>query len=77
LAADAESRAVIFVTEGRGAETIETLAADLRAHGGDPERVESVSIDMSTAFIQGVTDNLPHARITLQVSRHCSCLYRH
>src|ERR671919_872589 len=63
LAADAESRAVIFVTEGRGAETLERLAADLRTHGGDPERVESVSIDMSAAF-QGVTDNLPNTRIT-------------
>ncbi|HLC35584.1 MAG TPA: ISL3 family transposase [Anaerolineales bacterium] len=64
LAADAERRAVIFVTEGRGAETIEALAADLQAHGADPHAVESVSIDMSPAFIKGVGDSLPNARIT-------------
>src|SRR3989344_6042353 len=59
-----EGRAVIFVTEGRGAETIEALAADLQAHGADPHAVESVSIDMSPAFIKGVGEHLPNARIT-------------
>ncbi len=64
LAADAGRRAVIFVTEGRGAETIEALAADLQAHGADPHVIESVSIDMSPAFIKGATAHLPNARIT-------------
>jgi transposase len=64
LAADAERRTVIFVTEGRGAETIEALAGDLLAHGADPEAIESVSIDMSPAFIKGVATHLPHARVT-------------
>jgi transposase len=64
LAADARRRAVIFVTEGRGAETIEELAAELRAHGAKPEAIESVSIDMSPAYIKGVTAHLPNARIT-------------
>ena len=64
LAADARKRAVLFVTEGRDAKTIERLAADLRAHGGDPDAIESVSIDMSKAFINGVTAHLPNARIT-------------
>jgi transposase len=57
-------RAAIFVTEGRGAETIAELAEDLRAHGGDPAAIESVSIDMSPAFIKGVEAELPNARIT-------------
>ena len=64
LAADARRRAVIFVTEGRGAETIEELAADLRAHGAQPEAIESVSIDMSPAYVKGVSEHLPNARIT-------------
>lgn len=64
LAADAERRAVVFVTEGRAADTIEALASDLYAHDGSPEAIESVSIDMSPAFIKGVTENLPNARIT-------------
>jgi transposase len=64
LAADAKRRAVIFVTEGRGAETIEALAADLKAHGADPHAVEEVAIDMSPAFIKGVAAHLSNARIT-------------
>jgi transposase len=64
LAADAQQRAVIFVAEGRDAEAVAALAEDLRAHGGDPEAIESVSIDMSPAYIKGVTDHLPNAEIT-------------
>jgi transposase len=64
LAADAARRAVIFATEGREAEAIERLAEELRAHGGKPEAIESVSIDMSPAYIKGVTDHLPNAQIT-------------
>ena len=64
LVADADERRVLFVTEGRGAETIQAFAADFTAHGGDPEAVASISIDMSPAFIKGVTKHLPNAQIT-------------
>jgi transposase len=64
LAADADARRVVFVTEGKEADAIATFAEHLRAHKGDPENITSVSIDMSPAFIKGVTDNLPNARIT-------------
>lgn len=64
LAADAERRAVLFVTEGREAEAIRRLADDLRAHGADIDAIDSVSIDMSPAFIKGCADSLPNARIT-------------
>ena len=39
-------------------------ADHLRAHQAVPEQVESVSIDMSPAFIAGVTQHLPNARVT-------------
>ena len=66
LAADAapQRRAVVFVTEGRDAGTIQRLADDLMAHGADPGAIESVSIDMSPAFIKGCMAHLPEARIT-------------
>ena len=64
LVADADERRVLFVTEGREAETIREFAADFTAHGGDPKAIESISIDMSPAFIKGVTKYLPNARIT-------------
>jgi transposase len=64
LAADTDARKVIFVTEGRDAGAIVGFADDLHAHKADPKNIKSVSIDMSPAFIKGVTDNLPDARIT-------------
>lgn len=64
LVADADKRRVLFVTEGRDADTIKAFAADFTAHGGDPQAVESISIDMSPAFIKGVTQHLPNAQIT-------------
>ena len=64
LAADAVERRVLFVTKGRDSKTIERLAAALDAHGCPPQQIESVSIDMSPAFIKGCTEQLPNARIT-------------
>lgn len=64
LVADAEQRKVIFVTDGRDAKTVESFATYLSAQGGDASQIGSVSIDMSPAFIKGVTEHLPDARIT-------------
>ena len=35
-----------------------------RCYKGAPDQITSVSIDMSPAFIKGVTEHLPNARIT-------------
>ncbi len=64
LAADAERRAVLSVTEGREAEAIRRLADDLAAHGADLGAIDSVSIDMSPAYIKGCGEHFPDARIT-------------
>lgn len=64
LAADAAARRVLSVTEGRDAKAVEAIAQELAEHGCPPERIESVSIDMSPAFIKGCAEHLPHARIT-------------
>lgn len=75
LVADAEERSVIFVAEGKDAKTLDAFAVDLAAHNGDPQGIKSVSIDMSPAFIKGVSENLPNARITFDkfhVIKHAS-----
>ncbi len=64
LAADAQRRRVLAVTEGRDAKAIATIAAELAQHGCPPEQIDSVSIDMSPAFIKGCAEELPNARIT-------------
>lgn len=63
LAADADARRVLFVTEGRDAKTIEQLAEYLGDHGCPAQNITSASIDMSPAFIAGVSEHLPNARI--------------
>ncbi|PYE21261.1 transposase ISL3 family protein [Paraburkholderia silvatlantica] len=64
LVTDAEQRKVVFVTEGRDAATIEQFAAHLQARSATPGQITSVSIDMSPAFIKGVSEHLPNARST-------------
>src|SRR5450756_2449559 len=57
-------RRVLFAIEGRDGSTVKAFAADLVAHGGDPELITRTSSDMSNAFIAGVGDNLPNAEMT-------------
>lgn len=59
-----EQARVLFVADGRTHDTFKTFCSDLRAHGGDPERIRDVCMDMSEAFRKGATENLPKARIT-------------
>jgi transposase len=62
--ADLDAPRVVFATEGRSAETVARFATDLAEHGGDPEKVTDTSSDMSTAFISGISQHLPNARMT-------------
>lgn len=64
LVADALARKVVFVVEGKDAATMSQFAEFLREHGTEPDRITSVSIDMSPAFIKGVDEHLPNARVT-------------
>jgi transposase len=64
LVAETDERRVLFVAEGRNAGTFGELAAHLRAHKAPPRQIGSASIDMSGAFIKGVTAHLPNVRIT-------------
>lgn len=64
LFVDIDQARVAFVTEGKDASTVATFAADLTIHGGDPEAVAEVCIDMSPAFIKGTADSLPKAAVT-------------
>lgn len=55
---------VLFVAEGREAETVKAFAANLRAHRGQPSAIKAISIDMSPAFIKGTAEHFPTAQIT-------------
>ena len=61
---DPERRRVLFVADGREADTVGAFASNLRAHSGKPTEITSISIDMSPAFIKGVAEHFPKAQIT-------------
>jgi transposase len=61
---DMDKRRLLFATEGRDHETVTAFTEDLTTHGGDPEKITAASLDMSKAFIKGVTEALPNATIT-------------
>ena len=64
LFVDIDQARVLFATEGKDAVTVAAFAQDLAAHGGDPNAIEEVCIDMSPAFIKGVAESLPEAAVT-------------
>jgi len=64
LFVDLQQKRTIFITEGKNQETVKAFADDLETHNSKPEAITDVSCDMSPAFIRGITDHLPNAKIT-------------
>jgi transposase len=64
LFVDLKERRTTFVAEGKDHATVEAFADDLKAHNGSPDQISDVSCDMSPAFIKGVRETLPGAKIT-------------
>lgn len=61
---DMDQRQLLFATEGCDHETVKAFTEDLKAHNGIPENITDACLDMSKAFIKGVTEALPNAEIT-------------
>ncbi len=64
VCANLEARRVIFVCEGRESDVIKDLAVAIEEKQGSVASIKNVSIDMSPAYIAGVTEHLPQAKIT-------------
>jgi transposase len=62
---DAKDKPVVFVTPGRGKETVARFAAFLAEHGGRPERIAEVVCDMSGAFLAAVGETFDNAAVTV------------
>lgn len=61
--ADADTKRIIFITEGKGAESIGRFSEWLIDHNGDPRNIELVSCDFSIPFMAGIKEYLPSADI--------------
>lgn len=64
LFVDLLKKRTIFIAEGKDHETVEAFVGDLESHNSHAQAITDVSCDMSPAFIKGVEDNLPNAKIT-------------
>ena len=61
----ARDKPVVFVTPGKGKETLAQFAEHLKTHQSAPERIIEVVCDMSPAFLSGVDEQLPNAQVTV------------
>ena len=64
LGVDLDAGRVIHATEGKGKETLDSIQKHLADKGVDPGQIKEASIDLSPAFIAGVTAAFPSAEIT-------------
>ena len=64
LFVDLDEVKTIFIADGKDHTTIENFAEMLEDCGGKRSNVTDVSCDMSPAFIKGVHEQLPEAKIT-------------
>jgi transposase len=61
---DAETKEVLFVTEGKKGDVVELFVNDFKKRNGDVTKITEATIDMSKAYISGVQNYLPNASIT-------------
>ena len=61
---DKDSSRVLFATEGKDAATVKAFKEDLEAHGGKAQQIQEACLDMSAAFISGLTEQLPNVQLT-------------
>ena len=61
---DLKNKRLLFGCDGRNQSTVKAFVEDLQAHGGSPDHIHVACIDMSKAYIAGVTRYLPNAEIT-------------
>ena len=64
LGVDMRKRKVIHATKGKDAETVKRIRQHLENKGCPAEQIEQVCIDLSPAFISGVSNQFKNAAIT-------------
>jgi transposase len=60
---DADSRELLWMVAGRSSQALVEFAQAMPAHGGRPEQITRVVMDMSPAYITGAQSVFPQARI--------------
>ena len=55
---------ILYATEGPEGATFRRFRLDLMAHGGHPEQVKELTMDLSAAYQEGASRHFPRAEIT-------------
>ena len=63
VVADLTARRTIFVTQGKDGNTLANFAQTLENKGGSVANINTISMDMSPAFIGGAVQNFPQAQL--------------
>lgn len=61
---DLDAKRLLFCTEGRDHQTIQSFAQDLHAHGGEATAIAHACMDMSAAYLKGSAAYLPNALVS-------------
>ena len=64
LFVDLYKKALVHLSDGKSNQTVVDFFAVLEQQKGNKEQVKSVNCAMSPAFIKGIKENLPNAKIT-------------
>lgn len=64
LFADLDEARLLYATEGRNASVLGRFRLDLLRHGGRPEQIQELCMDMLPAYIRGAQEQFPQAEIT-------------
>lgn len=64
LGVDLDQARVIHVSEGKGKKAVTSIQDHLAEKGVPSEQIRQASMDLSPAFIAGVTESFPNAQIT-------------
>jgi transposase len=60
---DADSKELLLMVEGRSSQALAEFARSLEAHGGSPEQIQWIGMDMSPAYIKGAREHFGNARL--------------
>jgi transposase len=60
---DADSRELLFLSEGRESEALGLFAQELERHGASAKQIELVCMDMSPAYRKGAREFFPQATV--------------
>lgn len=61
--ADVDTKRIIFMTEGKGIDSLAEFSDWLYSHNGDPHNIRLVSCDFSKSFLSGIDRHLPRAEV--------------